>query len=959
MTTAKDIAKDSVIGLPPTLRPLVLARLETLLNHPENLAVQANPDGSSQQAVQALARIVACSDFITRVLSQEPGLLQIFCGPSGVEQPRRPGELTTIVQEIGRRIVHRAELAVELRRLRHREVARIGWRDLAGWATLEEVVTTLSELADAIIEIALACAHREVADRYGQPIGDDTGLPIALTVFGLGKLGGRELNLSSDVDLIFAYAEPGETLGPSKISNQEFFVKLGQILIAILEEPTADGIVYRTDMRLRPNGDSGPLVLSYDAMDHYYLTHGRDWERYALIKARPVAGDRLGGNQLLETLRPFVYRKYLDFGAIEAIRSMKALIERELQYQDMSDHIKLGRGGIREIEFVVQSHQIIYGGRHQTLQTASIWLALTALESLGIVDHQCVEQLCSAYDFLRRLEHRLQVLDDQQTHRIPTGSVEKRRIATAMNFESESHLLSRLNQVTEGVHQIFVDIFTPVADLDATESTYLAEIWQGVLPADAAGKKLAAAGFRESDRIYQLLKNVRTSRFYLAYSREGRERFDRLLPLVLEECGQSSEPEVTLTRLLSVIETIGRRSAYLSLLAENPLALRQLVELTTASSSISNWIGQHPVILDELLDPITNFEVEKRSTITQDIARKLGDVNSTDLERDMDLLREYRWGYNLRVGAADIAGLLSVRDVSRALSALAEALVEQALDSARNTLIPSLLDIDTTELGIVAYGKLGSGELGYNSDLDIIFVYDQPSSISASAAAERRYRLSRLVQRLVHILTVRTPAGNLYEIDLRLRPDGRSGTVVTPLDAYAQYLQDSAWTWEHQALVRARMICGDAALEERFEAIREDILLTFREPTTLAQAIANMRDQTIAANCRSTISQYDLKLDRGGLVDIEFLVQYWVLNWARDYPQLVVNRDSYSIIKALLDSGLIDADAGSSLLEILTLYLTTENRLKLQEMPPLIDQDQLVTERNRITSLWQQHLSVD
>ena len=959
MTTAKDIAKDSVVGLPSTLRPLVLSRLEPLLDHLESPMVQANPDGSSQQAVPTLARIVACSDFIARVLSQEPGLLQIFCGPSGVEQPRHPGELTTTVQEIGRRIVHRAELVVELRRLRHREVARIGWRDLAGWATLEEVVATLSELADAIIEIALACAHREVAERYGQPIGNDTGLPIALTVFGLGKLGGRELNLSSDVDLIFAYAEPGETLGPSKISNQEFFIKLGQVLIAILEEPTADGIVYRTDMRLRPNGDSGPLVLSYDAMDHYYLTHGRDWERYALIKARPVAGDCLGGTQLLKTLRPFIYRKYLDFGAIDAIRSMKALIERELQHQDMSDHIKLGRGGIREIEFIVQSHQIIHGGRHQALQTPSIWSALTALESLGILDHQCVEQLRSGYDFLRRLEHRLQVLDDQQTHRIPKDPVEKQRIATAMVFDSESHLFSRLSQVTEDVHKIFVDIFTPVSDLDPRDTTYLADIWQGELPTDAATKRLTAAGFKESGKIIQLLENVRTSRFYLAYSREGRERFDRLLPLALEECVQSNEPEVMLTRLLSVIETIGRRSAYLSLLSENPLALRQLVQLTTASSSISNWIGQHPVILDELLDPITNFEVEQRSAIAQEINRKLGNANSTDLERDMDLLREFRWGYNLRVSAADIAGLLSVHDVSHALSALAEALVGKALDSAHKTLVPPLLDIDTAELGIIAYGKLGSGELGYNSDLDIIFVYDQPSSISASAAAERRYRLSRLVQRLVHILTVRTPAGNLYEIDLRLRPDGRSGTVVTPLDAYAQYLQDSAWTWEHQALVRARMISGDGALEERFEAIRKDILLTTRQPTTLAQAIANMRDQTIAVNCRSTTSQYDLKLDRGGLVDIEFLVQYWVLNWARDYPQLVVDRDNYSIIKALLDAGLIDADTGSSLLEILTLYLTTENRLKLQEMPPLIDQNQLAAERNRITSLWQQHLSAD
>ena len=957
MTDRASTFRNAVTTLPEPLRPLAECHLYQLAER-NPVAFESTASGDvNPRLLTLLARVVASSDFVARVLASGPDFLDEILATSGLPPARKTGEIRHSVEQASRLAADRESLGRALRTLRQKEIARVGWRDLIGAAPLEEVVATLSELADAAIGAALHCAHREVAERHGEPLGDDSGLPIRMTVLGLGKLGGRELNLSSDVDLIFIYPESGETNGERRISNQAFFTRVAQVLIDLLEAPTPEGIVFRTDMRLRPNGSSGPLTLSFDAMDHYYLTHGREWERYALIKARPVAGDLEGGKRLLDQLRPFIYRKYLDFGAIEAIRSMKELIERQLKQKNIEGNIKLGRGGIREIEFIVQSHQLIYGGRNRNLQTPSFWCALDELQSLGILDSGRCEALHDTYDYLRRLEHRLQVLDDQQTHTLPDNPIALERIAWALGLDSNDLLLEQLPVIMDRVHNQFVDVFSQEdAPAVGDPDDFLVDLWQDTLPVDDASEKLSQLGFREPERVLRLLDDVRQSRFYTTFSREGRERMDRLMPLALRVCGTTASPEISLARFISVIEAIGRRSAYLSLLAENPLALQQLVQLITASSWIGNWIGQHPVILDELLDPITGFQTQVPADIMSELAEKLAGIQQTDLEAVMDLFREYRWGYSLRVGAADIAGLLDVNTVSHALSGLAEAVVERALDSARSSLTLDPPKESLSRFGVVAYGKLGSQELGYNSDLDIIFVYDEPSDKNTATTAEWRHYHARLVKRFVHILTTRTRAGNLYEVDLRLRPSGPSGAVVTPLHAFEHYLQSFARTWEHQALVRARMISGNDRLTRRFEDVRAKILRQPRDPDALAQAVIDMRRRTIDSNCRSTAERFDLKLDKGGLVDIEFLVQFWVLRWAAAYPVLIEPRDNRSITMKLIDLGCLDPDTGKRLIQILDRYLTTENRLKLEEKVPLIAQSDLVGERNWIQTLWQAQL---
>jgi glutamate-ammonia-ligase adenylyltransferase len=957
MTDILSFVSDHLDQLPEELRPMAEKHLAHLLETAQPTLQQAAACESGRQALSSLVPVVACSDFIARTLARFPELLACLCGPGGISQPRERGEITeSIIQFVSTN--DQETLTQQLRQVRQQEIARIGWRDLAGLAPLEEVVATLSELADAAIGVALTCAHRELVTRHGEPIGKQSGQPLQMTVLGLGKLGGRELNLSSDIDLVFAYSEAGDTCGPQPISNHEFFLKVGQRLIALLEAQTADGIVFRTDMRLRPNGDSGPLALSFDAIDHYYLTHGRDWERYALIKARPVAGDIAAGERLLTNLKPFVYRKYLDFGAFEAIRSMKSLIERQLLRRDRVNDVKLGRGGIREIEFIVQAHQLIHGGRNPDLQTPSIWQALVQLESAEILKHADCELLRSNYDFLRRLEHRLQAVDDRQTHAVPSDPLDRARIVLALGYHTDVEFSARLRMVTDAVHAGFREVLRQSAEVEEAggPESELTDLWHGTLATDDANTTLAALGFTEPEHIARVLVGMHNSRFYQAFSREGRERLDRLMPLALRTCSRESRPDIALTRLVSVVEAIGRRSAYLSLLAENPLALEQLVRLITASNWISNWIGQHPVILDELLDPISSFRLQERRAINGELGRRLGQVDGQDLEVAMDLLREYRQGYSLRVAAADVAGLLEVEAVSRALCALAEAVLDQALVLSRSGLTLAAPASGEEDIGIVAYGKLGSLELGYNSDLDIVFVYDQPQGESASSAAHRRHYFGRLVQRLVHILTIRTQAGTLYQIDMRLRPSGRSGTVVSPLNAYQDYLQGNAWTWEHQALVRARMVTGHKSLVERFEAIRRRILCRPRNDRALRSAVADMRQRMIDAHSAPASDLFDLKQGRGGLVDIEFLCQYLVLRWASDDPTLANQRSNASILAQLADSGRIEPGDAQTLTRILQHYLARENALKLQEEPPLIAAAACQSERHEVCRLWQHYL---
>jgi glutamate-ammonia-ligase adenylyltransferase len=945
--------------LPPKLVSVARQRFETLIESP-NLSVPLNRAGATpmgQKVLLSLPQVLASSGFISHALHHTPDLIANLLDTDCVLHPRDLKDIETRVTNCCSTNDTVDELMSALRDIRRRELVRIGWRDLAGFSPLKEVVETLSCLADAAIRTALVVAHRETSRQHGEPIGADSGKNMGLVVLGLGKLGGRELNFSSDVDLLFAYPEPGMTSGPKAISNHEFFIKVGRHLIRILDEITADGFVFRTDMRLRPNGDSGPLALSFDAIGHYYLTHGREWERYALIKARPVAGDIQDGRDLLEILRPFVYRKYLDFGAFEALRSMKHRIERELLRRNSTGDLKRGRGGIREIEFIVQAHQLIRGGREPRLQTESLGQALTELEVLRLIDAVQADGLRTAYDFLRRTEHRLQAAEDLQTHQLPNDSFRQQQLSTASGFPNWTTFSRQLDRVLDSVHQSFEDLFTPGPGIsDDDDFLEWLDIWHDSLEIADAKTTLCQHGFSQPDRVLELLEGLRNSRFYHAFSRVGRDRLDRLMPAALAQCSNSNDPMTALTRLISVIEAIGRRSAYLSLLSENPLALSQLIRLITASRGINSWIGQHPVILDELLDPISSYEVESKKEIQIELTRKVSTANPDDLEAVMDLLREFRQGYTLRLAAADIARIISQTDVSGVLSDLAESILAQSLAASATS---GQFEIDTVsphEIGVVAYGKLGSRELGYNSDLDLIFLFEPAIGLDETVLY-RHY--SRLLQRLIHILTTRTRAGQLYTIDMRLRPDGRSGIAINSIESFTSYQLHKAHPWEHQALVRARVIIGSESLKKTFKKVRRQVLCLPRNETSLRQSVVEMRERVIEANCRSTDTEYDLKMDRGGLLDIEFLLQYLVLRSANQYHQLATGPESKTIIQALVDVRILESPDGVCLAEILEGYLKRENALKLQEKPALIPHSELSDERKWVCSLWRRFLERD
>ena len=898
-----------------------------------------------------LAKVLAGSEFIARTLSGNPSLLDKL---DAVQNPARQDTLRRQIDDLHG---SREEVGAALRRVRQEQIVRLGWRDLVGDAPLSEVLETLSTLADAAIEAALRCAHNELVDRFGQPIGENTGAPVQLTVLGLGKLGGRELNMSSDVDLVFAYRENGSTNGARSISNHEFFIKLGRALIDILQAPTAEGIVFRVDMRLRPNGDSGPLALSFDAIDHYFLTHGREWERYALIKARPVAGDIASGHELLANLRPFVYRKYLDFGAFESIRSMKTLIDRELAKKSLAGNVKLGRGGIREVEFIVQSHQLIYGGRNAALRTSSLYHALTVLAEEGMLDQGDCDRLRGHYDYLRVLEHRLQIMDDAQTHGIPVEPLARTRIALAMGYPETAAFEAAITSVNDDVHRLFRSVFHHEREPNASDHESLfADLWDETLAPEDQLTQLKTLGFKDPQQVQTLLAGIRHSRFYQAFSREGRERLDALMPVVLKSCTQTDRPDTAISRVLFVIESIGRRSAYLALLSENALALSQLIRLVSASNEISHWIASHPVILDELIDPITAYQPQDAREIGQELERKLRSHDEEDLEAAMEVLREYRQAYSLRIAAADVAGLLEIDTVAASLSALAEALLCHALAVAGRTLKTLKAPQQDAELGIIAYGKLGSRELGYHSDLDIVFIYEQPDSEDPQTAAARRHYFGRLVQRLVHILTTHTPAGEVYSIDTRLRPSGNAGTVVTPIKAYHEYLSTSAWTFEHQALVRARMITGSEALRQHFDKIRRNVLCQPRETSKLQKAMRDMRQRMQQHHSRNGGSGFDLKHDAGGLVDIEFLCQYLVLKFAHRHPALTRHRGNLRILSELATSGAIASETADTLSETLRRYLAKENELKLGRRKARLPEASFVSEREAVQRLWHQYL---
>ena len=801
-----------------------------------------------------------------------------------------PASMRSFLQ--AQQIADEPALRAALRRLRQRVILRVLARDLGGLAGLEEVCATMTSLAEVALAAALEVLEPALEAELGAPMAG--GRRRKLIVVGMGKLGGGELNVSSDVDLIFVYPEEGEVA-----SFGEFFNRLGRRLIAALDEATPEGRVFRVDMRLRPWGEDGPLAMSFDALEHYFVTQGREWERYAWIKARALSGDgpedpgRSAQGALAAIVRPFVFRKYLDYGTFAAVRELHAQIRAEVARRELSDHIKLGPGGIREIEFIAQAFQLIRGGRDASLQLRPTLGVLALLAQKGLLPPQAATELTEAYVFLRRLEHRLQYLEDAQTHRLPSSDEDRLLIAQSMGFGSWPAFGAALQSHRARVSRHFEDVFST----EEAPRHALAPLWREE-DRGAVEAQLGGLGFRDPESTAARLHAVRAGGRYRGLPEASRERFDALVPRVIEQSSRCGNPDVTLARCMDLIETIARRAAYLALLDEHPEALERLAALMSASSWSAEFLNRHPVLLDELLDARLLHAPPDWNGFALRLRRQLMELTG-DTERQMDALREAHHAQVFRLLAQDLTGALTVERLADHLSDLADVVLQIALELCWTQLRGRHLD--EPRFAIIGYGKLGGKELGYASDLDIIFLHDDPHD-----QAQENY--ARLAQRLNHWLTTRTGAGVLFETDLRLRPDGVSGLMVSSIEAFRRYQRESAWAWEHQALTRARFCAGDATVGAEFETERRAILQSRRDEPKLREEVLAMRQKLLEGHPNRS-ELFDLKHDRGGMIDIEFIVQYLVLAHAHRHPALVANDGNIALLKLAAGLGLVPADA--------------------------------------------------
>ena len=866
------------------------------------------------------------------------------------------------------------DLARRLRLFRQREMLRIGWRELMGYGAFEQMLRELSWLAESCVAQAAAHLQEWLEQRHGVP-RDSQGRRLDLVVLGMGKLGAHELNFSSDIDLIFCYAEEGETRGGERpLAHAAFFQRLARQLVKTLGETTAEGFVFRVDTRLRPFGASGQLVLSFDAMEQYYETHGREWERYALIKARPIAGAQHAAAGLMARLQPFVYRRYLDFGVFESLREMKRMIATEVSRKGLRDNIKLGRGGIREIEFIGQAFQLIRGGREAALRQREILAVLEALRELQLLPAHLVEPLVQAYVFLRRLENRIQLFDDRQTHELPAEAPARLRLAYAMGCAGWDELQVRLDAHRERVHEAFQQVFAaPQFDQgsadDQRKATLLA-LWQGRLGREQALACLRELGFADAAEALRRLELTRRSAPLRAMGPRGVERLERLMPLLLAAMGQLEAPDVCLPRVLNLLEAIARRSAYLALLAEHPLALSQLLRLFAQSPWIAEQVSRYPVLLDELLDSRRLYEPMSKAALARELNQRLQALPAGDEEAEMDLLRQFKQAHALRVAAAELSGAMAVEKVSDHLTFLAEVVLEQVLESACQRLRQRHgwphYEVDgqlrAAAFLVVGYGKLGGFELGFGSDLDLVFLHDSQGSRQQTCGErvlDNGVFFARLAQRIIHGLTTLTASGKLYEVDTRLRPSGASGLLVSSLNSFTAYQQQQAWTWEHQALVRARPVAGSPALGDAFRAVRRQVLSRRRDPDTLRQDVWQMRRRMRASLDKSRPGRFDIKQGRGGVVDIEFLIQYLVLRWAAEHPELLEYTDNLRLLESLAKAKLLSGDDAKMLARAYLAYRHRLHELSLQQAPGVIDAEVFRACREAVSALWEAHFPDD
>ncbi|MBU0688670.1 MAG: bifunctional [glutamate--ammonia ligase]-adenylyl-L-tyrosine phosphorylase/[glutamate--ammonia-ligase] adenylyltransferase [Gammaproteobacteria bacterium] len=889
-----------------------------------------NPQASNDfdQLVQHAAQ---CSRYFSRLVEAEPDWLDTL---------RRDHRLPADADLIRRWLDElpaddEAQLSRALRMLRKRVMLHLILRDLGGLCGLEEVVSAMTALAELAVQRAQALMMATLGTQFGQPIGADSGEPQQMLVIGMGKLGGGELNVSSDIDLIFVYPEEGETNGARTLSNHEFFSRLGRKVIALVNDLTADGYVFRVDMRLRPYGDSGPLAMSFAALEEYLVAQGREWERYAWIKARVISplGDP-NIDELEKLAQPFVFRKYLDFGAFDSMRKLHAQIRAEVVRRDRQDNIKLGSGGIREIEFIAQVFQLIRGGRDARLRIKPTRQVLQLLAQEGELQADVVQKLDESYAFLRNLEHRLQYLDDQQTQMLPEGEEQRSIIARGMGYADYAALLAELDPLREFVSSQFEAVF------GSKQAASDSSIWHENGDHDELTKQLSHAGYSEAAELADILLQMRASGRYRQLPEISRERMDSLIPRFIKLCATEPKPDATLRRALNLLEAIARRAAYLAFLAEYPQALPRLMRILSASAWAGDYLAQHPILLDELLDARELYEAPDWKALDAQLLEQL-EAHLGDTEREMDVLRQFRQVQTFHLLAMDLHGVLSLENLSDHLSDLADLILRHVLRlcwrDARKK------HIEQPKFAVIAYGKLGGKELGYSSDLDLVFLFEDDDPDAGQIYA-------RLGQRINTLISSYTAAGRLYEVDLRLRPNGDSGLLVSSTEAFESYQRENAWMWEHQALTRARFCAGDPAVGERFEQIRKSILCMPRDTEKLRAEVREMRQKMHDGHPNPT-ELFDIKHDSGGMVDIEFMVQFIVLAYASRYPQLTMNVGNLALLQTAAELKLIDQDVSTALQAHYRELRKLQHQMRLNKTAARIEPGRLDT--SVVKTLWE------
>jgi glutamate-ammonia-ligase adenylyltransferase len=909
--------------------------------------------------------VFAASRFVEAAALREPGLLAGLDSSGELGRPRTPGEIDALASAISE--ADEAAFMDSLRRLRRRELVRIAWRDLTGAASLGETLAETSALADAAITAALAFANRALAPRYGTP-RSAAGEAQELLVIGMGKLGGRELNFSSDVDLVLLFPEGGETDGARSVANEDYFTRLGQMLIRLLDARTPEGFVYRVDMRLRPLGEPGPLAMNFAAFEDYLQQHGRDWERYAWIKARAVTGSERYRGLYDNVVRPFVYRRYLDFGVYESLREMKSMIAREVERRELQDNVKLGPGGIREIEFIVQSQQLIRGGAERGLQTPSLLAALPRLAGAKLLDPVTVAELAESYGFLRRVENRLQMANDAQEHALPVDRACRERLAIAMGFDAWESFIAVLEAHRRRVTAHFNAVVLGRGDpANPAFAGLLEPLWTDEPALERVAEDVGRFGLTDPQAAARVLLELRQSSYYRRLDAYGRRRLATLVPRVLAavarvEAANGVDGQPVLTRLLRIVEAIAGRTAYLALLNENAQALERLVQACRTGDYLARQVAAHPMLLDELLDARVFETLPDRAQFAAELAARLEHAGD-DEEQRMDALRHFRRAAMFRVALQDLTGRLPLMQVSDRLTDVAELIVEQALALAwRHTAAqygePRCEDAEgvrTPRAGIAGYGKLGGMELGYASDLDLVFLHDSAGrnqQTTGPKSVDNEVFFLRLAQRLLHVLTVHTPAGRLYEVDVRLRPSGKGGLAFTQVGAFEEYQRREAWTFEHQALLHSRWVAGDAGLGAAFARIRRTVLAEAVKLGTLREDILAMRERMRSEHGKPREGQFDLKHDHGGIADIEFLAQYWVLRHVREHPPLAEFSDTIRHLESVGSAALVDHRVIDRLVDAYRACRSAAHHLSLEQRPAIVDAGEFAALRAGVIAVW-------